>query len=506
MWSPRTRKTARRLVSLLSVVGVLAAPALAAAADKTLVVGAATFPDSLSTGISSFASLSLSYQTMDPLVLRDDAGNIKPGLATSWEAIDATTWRFHLRQGVKFHDGAPFTAEDVKFTIDRIMDPKTVYGSRSRIGEVAATRVVDAKTIDISTKGPFPTLVNGLGDIPIEPKHYFEKVGADGVAKHPLGTGPFQFQRWVPGDRYELVANRSYWAGAPKVDRVVIRQIPEPTTRVAALLAGEAQIVEEVPIDLIPRVEQKGSNAKIAAVESTVGLILTMDVRKPPFDNPKVRLAMDYAIDKPLILKQMLGGTGSLLQGQLLTSNTFGFNPTVQARAYDPAKAKALLAEAGYPNGFATSLTTRSGKYLSDVDICNAVAGMLGQVGVMAQVNVVEGGVFTKMASAQDMGPVHMVGWYSVGDADFAAVWFTKDSQRSVWVNTEYEKLFLEARTTVDQAKRLAAYQRMMAILHEENPAVFLFGLPSVYGVSAKLTGFQSPSDKILRLSQASIP
>jgi peptide/nickel transport system substrate-binding protein len=214
---------------------------------------------------------------------------------------------------------------------------------------------------------------------------------------------------------------------------------------------------------------------------------------------------MDYAIDKPLILKEMLGGTGSLLQGQLLTSNTFGFNPAIKARPYDPAKAKALLAEAGYANGFSTSITTRSGKYLSDVDICNAVAGMLAEVGIKAQVNVVEGGVFSKMAEAQDLGPAHLVGWYSLGDADFAAVWFTKGSGRSFWVDPEYEKLFLEARTTVDQDKRLAAYHRMMAIMHEANPAIFLYGLPSIYGVSKSLTGFNPPSDKILRLSQTAL-
>lgn len=475
------------------------------AADKTLVIGAAGFPDSLTTGISSFTALNLEYQTMDPLVLRDDIGNLKPGLATSWEATGETTWRFHLRPGVKFHDGAPFSAEDVKFTLDYIMNPKSVYGSRSRIGEVAGARVIDANTVEITTKQPFPTLPNGLSDIPIEPKHYHDKVGAEGMTKHPIGTGPFKYERWVPADRYELTANKDYWDGAPKVDRVLLRQIPEASTRVAALLAGEAQIIEEVPVDLMARIETS-KTAKIASVESTVGLVLTLDIRKPPLDNPKVRLALDYAIDKPLILKEMLGGTGSLLQGQMLTSNTLGYNPNIKARPYDPAKARELLKEAGLANGFTTSITTRSGKYQSDVDISNAVAGMLSKVGIKTTVNVVEGGVFSKMATAQELGPIHMVGWYSLGDADFAAVWFTKASGRSVWINEEFEKLFVEARTTVDEAKRVKAYHRMMEIMYAENPSIYMFGLPSVYGVSAKLAGFNPPSDKILRLSKATMP
>jgi peptide/nickel transport system substrate-binding protein len=494
----------RRIASAAAFCGLalLASPALSA--ETTLVIGAAGFPDSLSTGISSFAALNLAYQTMDPLVLRDDIGNLKPGLATSWESVDATTWRFHLRRGVKFHDGAPFTAEDVKFTLDFIMNPKTIYGSRSRIGEVSGARVIDANTIEITTKAPFPTLPNGLSDIAIEPKHYHDKVGVAGMTARPLGTGAFKFGRWVPADRYELTANKEYWDGAPKIDRLLLRQIPEPSTRVAALLAGEAHIIEEVPVDLMPRIEASKS-AKIASVESTVGLILTYDVRKAPFDNPKVRLALDYAVDKPLILREMLGGTGTLLQGQMLTSNTFGFNPGIKARPYDPTKAREILKEAGFPNGFSTSLTTRSGKYQSDVDISNAVAGMLAKIGVKTTVNVVEGGVFSKMATAQELGPIHMVGWYSLGDADFAAVWFTKEGKRTVWIDDEFERLFVEARTTVDGAKRLKAYHRMMEIMHEANPSMFLFGLPSVYGVSAKLTGFHPPSDKLLRLSKSAI-
>jgi peptide/nickel transport system substrate-binding protein len=233
--------------------------------------------------------------------------------------------RFHLRQGVKFSDGVEFTADDVTFTLGRVVDPKAAYGQAARINLVQSVTAVDTYTVDIKTKSIFPTLILGLSDIVMEPKHYFEKVGAEGVAAHPIGTGPFVFEKWVPGDRYTLTANRNYWGGAPKIDRLVIRAIPDGSSRVASLVAGETQIIEEVPVDLIDQVDSSGI-AAVDQIATTVGLVLTFNPKIKPFDNPKVREAFDYAVDKPLILKQILKGRGELLQGQILTKGVLGWN------------------------------------------------------------------------------------------------------------------------------------------------------------------------------------
>lgn len=214
---------------------------------------------------------------------------------------------------------------------------------------------------------------------------------------------------------------------------------------------------------------------------------------------------MDYAINKPLISNQILRGYGKVLDGQLLTSNTFGHNPYLKARSYAPEIARHLLKEAGYPDGFKTVITTRSGKYLSDVSICNAVVGMLSKVGIKATVNVVEGGVYSKMIKKHEMGPIHLVGWYSLGEPDFATVWFTEGSQRAYWHNEEYEKLFVMGRSTLDRSVRVKIYWRMMEILHEDNPSVFLFVLPSIYAKNKKLSDWHSAGDKILRLGTASL-
>ncbi|AJY45050.1 ABC transporter substrate-binding protein [Martelella endophytica] len=504
---PKTPSLTRRgFLAASAATGALAAfagfPAFAQGSD--LVVAVQGLPDSLITGFSSFASLSVIKQMLESLVSRQNDGSLVPGLAASWEAKDDSTWLFHLREGVVFHDGKPFTAADVKFTLDYVLDPENNYGSRARISQISSVEIVDDTTVRIVTDGPFPTLLNGLSNIVIEPKHYVESVGRDGMTTKPMGTGPFVLNEWTPGDRISFTAFEDYWGEPPASATLTLRQVPEGSTRVASLMAGEVAIAEELPIDLLGTIDKSGT-AVVDAVESTVGLLLTFDTSLKEFSDPRVRQALNYAVNKQAILDKLLMGRGTVLQGQMLTSNTFGFNPDLEPFSYDPEKAKALLAEAGYPDGFETSITTRSGKYLADVDICNVIAAMFGDVGVKTTVNVVEQGVYSKMSTAHNMGPMHMVGWYSLGDADFAMVWFTQASGRAYWENDEYEKEFVAGRSTVDTEARLAAYHRMTEIMHEECPAVFLFGLPTVYGKSTGLEGWGAPSDKILRMHDAKL-
>ena len=487
---------------LLLILAALAFSTPSHAADKVLTDGAAVFPDNLRAGNLTYAATSLVAQTNDFLVSRDDKGDILPALATRWEAIDPTTMRFHLRPGVKFSDGVDFTADDVVFTVGRVLDPKAAYGQAARINLIESVTAVDKLTVDIKTRSIFPTLILGLSDIVLEPKHYFEKVGSAGVASKPMGTGPYIFESWVPGDRYVLTANKNYWGGAPQIDKLIIRAIPDGASRVASLVTGESQIIEEVPVDLIDQIEASG-NVKVDSIATTVGLVFTFNTKLKPFDNVKVRQAFDYAIDKPLILKQILKGRGEILQSQILTRGVLGFNPDLKARPFDPAKARQMLVEAGYDFNTPVSITTQNGKYVSDTDISNAAAGMLSKIGVKATVDIVEGGTFTQMTSANKWGPLHVNGWYSLGDGDFASVWYTEAGKRSIWLDADYDKMFVAARSTTDTAERTKIYHRMMDKLAEETPAIFMFGLPSLYGVSKDVSGFGASSDKILRLAKA---
>ena len=198
-----------------------------------------------------------------------------------------------------------------------------------------------------------------------------------------------------------------------------------------------------------------------------------------------------------------LKGRGDVLDGQVLTKGVLGYDPDLKARPFDPAKARQMLVEAGYDFNTPVSITTQNGKYVSDTDISNAAAGMLSKIGVKATVDIVEGGTFTQMTSANKWGPLHVNGWYSLGDGDFASVWYTEAGKRSIWLDADYDKMFVAARSTTDTAERTKIYHRMMDKLAEETPAIFMFGLPSLYGVSKDVSGFGASSDKILRLAKA---
>jgi peptide/nickel transport system substrate-binding protein len=475
-----------------------------AQAKDTLVVGVAVFSDSISPAASGYLTLSLAYLTWEPLVARDTEDKLVPALAEKWEMISPTQWRFHLRKGVKWHDGTPFTATDVKFTIDHVIDPKMVYARKSRIAGVVGTDIVDEHTVDIRTASPGPLLLRGLADIAIEQKAYSEKVGFVEARKKPVGTGPWKYVEWVSADHYDLLANSDYWGGAPQMKKLRLRSLAEGATRVASLLAGETHLVEEVPVDLLPSIEKR-RNLKVDAVESSVSLVLSFDTRKPPFNDVRVRQAIDYSIDKKTLLQQMLGGYGSVLDGQLVTKGTFGYNPNLKSRPFDLAKAKALLAEAGYPKGLDNKINTLSGRYLSDVDIANAAAGMMTAAGARTSVNVLEGGVWAQVDRNRELGPMYQVGWFSVGDADFNTVWYTDASQRNYWHSDEFEKLWVEARSTLDESARLKAYNRMMEIMHEETPSVFLFGLPRISARQANVEGWKPSRDSLLRLNNVKV-
>jgi peptide/nickel transport system substrate-binding protein len=234
-------------------------------------------------------------------------------LATSWEAVNDTTWIFHLRKGVKFHNGEEFNAEAVRFSIDRVLNPATKARWRANFTFIDRVDIVDPFTVKIITKTPAPLLITNLGfGMLIVPPEYFKEKGDDYIATHPIGTGPFKFVRWVKDDEVVFEANENYWAGSPKIKTVVFKPIPEDSTRVAALLGGDVDIVKKVPIHLIPMVN-KSKVAKVIVVPSAQGICCPIDtLKKGPLQDKRVRQAINYAVDKESIIKNVLEGTAPL--------------------------------------------------------------------------------------------------------------------------------------------------------------------------------------------------
>jgi peptide/nickel transport system substrate-binding protein len=441
----------------------------------------------------------------DGLTRQSAGGEVVPALATEWKAVSDTVWEFKLRSGVKFHNGEAFDADAVKFTLERILDPKRASQAKSRLQKLQKVEVVDPMTVRIHTNGPDPTVVAGLAWAFIVPPKYSQGHDESYLAQHPVGTGPFKFERWRQGEFIELAANTEYYSKRPKVSGVTIRQIPDDATRVASLMSGETHIIVQVPPDMIDALK-KNPQASVASIGALMALVIEFDTVRGLLQDKRLRQAINYAIDKESLVRDLLGGQGTPLAGQILTPGAFGFNPALKAYPYDPERAKQLLKEAGHPDGIDLNLVTSVGRYIADREIAVAIAGQLAKVGIRVNVTPEEWGVFVKRLRGNQLGPMFQIGWYNYGDAAFALTHFTSTSTFGVYQrNTEFDELVQKGRTLTDQEERKKIYAKATKMMFEQAPAAFLLQLPAVYGVSSKVTGFTPRPDERWDLSDVEV-
>jgi peptide/nickel transport system substrate-binding protein len=326
-----------------------------------------------------------------------------PGLASSLKNLNPTTWELKLRTGVKFHNGEPFNAEAVKFTIDRILDPATKSVTRGNFTWIKEVKVVDENTVQLITTKPFPAAPEFLTLAYIVPPKYLKSVGDDEFSRKPVGTGPYKFVEWKKAEHLIVEANAGYWKdspkGMPKIKTIVFRTIPETTTQIAELLSGGVDIIRNVPPDQIAVVKDS-PNARISATKILRVNSLLLDnagrASNTPLTNQKVREAVAYAINVEEMLKTILGGYAERTATGVNPLH-FGFDGSIKPYPYDPERAKKLLAEAGYPNGFEITFNTYSGTITSVDQMADAIAGYLAKVGIKAKRRHIEDvGLWTK--------------------------------------------------------------------------------------------------------------
>ena len=348
---PRSRVALRAFLASIALALLVASPA--PAQGPTLVIAQGADITTLDpTQATQIHNLNLFYNIYDALVTWDskDIGKVVPELAVSWRSVNPTTWQFKLRQGVKFHNGEPFNAEAAKFTIDRLIT-KGVHQVYGGFATIERAEVVDPYTINVVTSKPDPILVKrfaGYGGQMLPPQ-YLKQVDWKDFALKPIGTGPYKFVEWVKDDRVVLEANDGYWRGAPKIKKVVWRPIPDNFARVAALTRGEAQLITKVLPDHVAQIDKTGC----CRVEHTLTNLITVyliNAQKGPLANTKVRQALNYAVDKNKIIKELYNGYAIPI-GSGIPNTDFGFNPAIKPYPYDPAMAKKLLAEAGFAGG-----------------------------------------------------------------------------------------------------------------------------------------------------------
>jgi peptide/nickel transport system substrate-binding protein len=332
------------------------------------------------------------YNLYDSLTRWDTALQLQPGLATSWKALNETTWEFTLRPGVKFHDGAPLTAEDVRATIERNLVPgKTVV--TAGFATIESVTAVNPTTVRIVTKKPDPLIAVRMAQMgsQILPARFTTDDGAKELARRPVGSGAYKFVEWVKDERLVMEANRDWWGWegrAPAVDRVVWKAIPEDFPRLVALDKGEADIVTNVPPDRMKAIAE-GRNTRIVSTPATRTVTFWMHATQAPLSDKRVRQAMHYALDVNGIIKSLYGGMGRPFSGGLADTD-FGYNPALKPYFYDPARAKRLLTEAGYASGIDVTLHAGTGTMVNDKHLLEVMADMWAKVGIRAKVAMME--------------------------------------------------------------------------------------------------------------------
>ena len=378
----------RRALAALAVLLPLAAPVPAADPPSErkaeLRVAIPWTPENLDPTMNlSSIRAAVGASMFDSLVGRDASGRIVPELAESWKAVDDTTWQFKLRRGVVFHDGEPFNADAVRFTVQRVLDPEQKSPNRANIGEIARVDVLDDLTVNLVTKQAYAPLLNRLIDFPILPPRYAADKGP-AFGRRPVGTGPFRFVALVKDEHLTVEAFDRHWRGAPKIQRIVFRPIPEPFTRAAALRNGEVDLITTVPPSLARELERV-AGVRVQRMPSTWQIYLGLNALKKPLSDVRVRQALNYATDVHSVIRNVLDGNGRRLEGPY-TPNVFGYDASVKGYRPDPARARRLLAEAGYADGLDVTLESPSGRYQGDKEIAEALGGQWQKAGFRPKV------------------------------------------------------------------------------------------------------------------------
>jgi peptide/nickel transport system substrate-binding protein len=417
-------------------------------------------------------------------------GKFVPVLATSWTRPDKLTWRFKLRQGVSFHNGEPFNAEAVKFTIDSIKDPAKAWSNASWVGDISAVKIVDDYTVDLITENPSRSMLANLGYLFILPPKATTELG-DRFGVHPIGTGKFVLEKYYPNERIVMKRNDNYWGQKPKLEKVTAKILPESATRLAALETGEVALIPNLSPDSIARMK---ANPKLSVVVGDPARIMHIAfiLGRKPFDNHKVREAFNYAVDRQAIVDTVMMGLAKVADAQLYHASSPGFNPNLKAYNYDPQKAKKLLAEAGYPDGITVTFGSPNGRYLRDRMVCEAIVGQMAEAGITVKLEALEWGTFWSRAVTNHEFDMFFLGWISPASPYTQLTWWFRTnpkSSKSNYSNPQVDKLLIEAQNVLTDEEENQVYSKIQELLWNDLPWISLYFSPKIYGIDASLEG-----------------
>ena len=487
-------------VAALLVLLLAAAPAWA---QGELRVAIPWTPENLdpTMNLSSLRS-QVGVSVFDSLVGRDADGKIVGELAESWRGLDDRTWQLKLRRGVTFHNGEPFNAEAVRFTFQRVLNPEQKSPNRATVSEVERVDVVDDLTVDLVLRAPYAPFLVRLIDFPMVPPKYTAEKGNQGLALRPVGTGPFRFVELVKDDHMIVEAFDKHWRGQPRIKRIVFKPIPEPFTRAAALRNGEVDLITTVPPTLAAELD-KVAGVRVQRVPSTWQIYLGLNAFKKPLSDVRVRQALNYATDVDAIIKNVMDGNGRRLEGPF-TPNVFGFDPSVKGYASDPARARRLLAEAGYPDGVDVTLDAPAGRYQGDKEIAEALGGQWQKAGFRPKVQVAEWGAYFKKYLGKQMPDAYLLGLGGpMQDADELYNLVSSKGRGLYYKSDKVDELFDQGRATTDPARRRKIYADLARAMIEDATWVFLMQQVDIYATRDRLVWTPRPDQWLLFHSAA---
>jgi peptide/nickel transport system substrate-binding protein len=462
----------------------------AAAAD--LSIGLATEVTTLDPHFHNVGpSVNTSMHIYDALINNDrDKGRLKPGLAESWKAIDDLTWEFKLRRGVKFHDGSDFTAEDVVYSFDRPASIVNSPGTFTLYTKFITEKIiVDKYTVRFKTATPYALMPIDVSTIYIVSKKTSSGMSTDDFnsGKAVNGTGPYKFARWQRGDRIELVRNEQYWGGKAPWEKVTMRMLTTSSARVAALLAGDVNVIEGVPPADYAQLKANKDIRLFGTISNRLVFLETDVARdttpyitdkngKPLASNPlkdvRVRRAMSMAINRQAIVERVMEGN-AFAAGQLVPDGFYAMSPNLKVQKFDPVAAKKLLAEAGYPDGFNLTMHGPNGRYVNDEKVLQTIAQMFSRIGIQTKIETSPVAVYFPRLAKLDAS-VMMYGWG--GGTGHVSSYLksllsthnvekgTGSSNYGRYSNPKVDALTEQAYMTVDVAKQEKLFQQAAEI------------------------------------------
>ena len=478
---------------------------------QTIVVAQGTDPVTLdphdSTDSPTATVLSHIYETLFDLT---PDGDIVPLLATSAEmAADGLSWTITLRDDVVFHNGAPLTAEVVKGSMERFLDPENAFTFRFLLSIVESIDVVDDLTVVFnlgSTLAPFLSHLTHNSTAIVHPDVVAE-FGED-FSENPVGTGPFQLDNWQRGDRIDLERFDGYWGELPGVSGVRFLTVPEDTTRMALVETGEAHVAVRVPPQDVARIDAN-PDVTVYNVSGLRTIYIYFNHLMEPFTDVRVRQALNYAVDKEEIAEFIFGGAVRVSDAPIAPA-IFGYTP-VGPYEYDPERARALLAEAGYADGLTVELWSPTGRYPQDIQVAQAIQGQLAEVGVNAEITSIDWAAYlvaTAQPAESTYVPQALLGWGTVtGDADYGLYALFHSSQapnpnRAWYSNSIVDALLDEARTNTDRSLREQLYADAIELIWNDAPWLFLYSESQVVAMRDNVRGFViHPTERFLALT-----